>query len=112
MASYTEEIVATITLPEDDEQAKTLLRCLESLVIHGLRRAHPDIQLKNKNSPRCENVRKSLSRLRENGGFETVQSVHIRLRVSRVSSVFTHKWILLDKIANCPRTMRAARGRI
>ena len=57
MASYTEEIVATIALPEDGEQAKTLLRCLESLVIHGLRRAHPDIQLKNKNSPRCENVR-------------------------------------------------------
>ena len=44
-------------LPEDDEQAKALLRGLESLVIHGLRQAHPDIQLKNKNSPRCENVR-------------------------------------------------------
>ena len=57
MVSYTEEIVATIALPEDDEQAKALLRGLESLVIHGLRQAHPDIQLKNKNSPRCENVR-------------------------------------------------------
>jgi hypothetical protein len=57
MVSYTEEIVATIALPEDDEQAKALLRGLESLVIRGLRQAHPDIQLKNKNSPRCENVR-------------------------------------------------------
>ena len=57
MVSYTEEIVATVALPEDDEQAKALLRGLESLVIRGLRAAHPDIQLKNKNSPRCENVR-------------------------------------------------------
>ena len=57
MVSYTEEIVATVALPEDDEQAKALLRGLESLVIRGLRQAHPDIQLKNKNSPRCENVR-------------------------------------------------------
>jgi hypothetical protein len=57
MAGYTEEIVATIALPEDDEQAKTLLRSLEGLVIRGLRAAHPDIQLKNKNSPRSENVR-------------------------------------------------------
>ena len=57
MVSYTEENVATIALPEDDEQAKALLRGLESLVIRGLRQAHPDIQLKNKNSPRCENVR-------------------------------------------------------
>ena len=57
MAAYTEEIVATIALPEDDEQATTLLRSLEGLVIRGLRAAHPDIQLKNKNSPRSENVR-------------------------------------------------------
>jgi hypothetical protein len=57
MAGYTEEIVATITLPEDDEQAKTLLRSLEGLVIRGLRAAHPSIQLKNRNSPRSENVR-------------------------------------------------------
>jgi hypothetical protein len=57
MAGYTEEIVATITLPEDDEQAKTLLRSLEGLVIRGLRAAHPNIQLKNRNSPRSENVR-------------------------------------------------------
>ena len=57
MAGYTEEIVATIALPEDDQQAKTLLRSLEGLVIRGLRQAHPNIQLKNKNSPRCENVR-------------------------------------------------------
>ena len=57
MAAYTEEIVATVALPEDDEQAKTLLRSLESLVLRGLRAAHPDIQLKNKNSPRSENVR-------------------------------------------------------
>ena len=57
MVSYTEEIVATIALPEDDEQAKALLRGLEGLVIRGLRAAHPDIQLKNRNSPCCENVR-------------------------------------------------------
>jgi hypothetical protein len=57
MAGYTEEIVATITLPEDDEQAKALLRSLEGLVIRGLRAAHPNIQLKNRNSPRSENVR-------------------------------------------------------
>ena len=57
MADYAEETVATVALPEDDEQAKALLRSLESLVIRGLRAAHPDIQLKNKNSPRCENVR-------------------------------------------------------
>ena len=57
MADYAEETVATVALPEDDEQAKALLRGLESLVIRGLRAAHPDIQLKNKNSPRCENVR-------------------------------------------------------
>ena len=57
MAGYAEETVATVALPEDDEQAKALLRGLESLVIRGLRQAHPDIQLKNRNSPRCENVR-------------------------------------------------------
>ena len=57
MAGYTEEIVATIALPEDDEQAKTLLRSLEGLVIRGLRAAHPNIQLKNRNSPCCENAR-------------------------------------------------------
>ena len=57
MADYAEETVATVALPEDDEQAKALLRSLESLVIRGLRQAHPDIQLLNKNSPRCENVR-------------------------------------------------------
>ena len=57
MAGYTEEIVATIALPEDDERATTLLRSLEGLVIRSLRAAHPDIQLKNKNSPRSENVR-------------------------------------------------------
>lgn len=57
MAGYTEETVATITLPTDDEQAKALLRSLESLVLRGIRQAHPDIRLKNKNSPRSENVR-------------------------------------------------------
>ena len=57
MAGYGEETLATINLPEDDEQAKTLLRSLEGLVIRGLRAAHPNIQLKNRNSPRSENVR-------------------------------------------------------
>ena len=57
MAGYTEETVATITLPQDDEQAKALLRSLEGLVIRGLRQAHPGIQLKNRNLPRSENVR-------------------------------------------------------
>ena len=57
MADYTEETVATINLPGDHEQAKTMLRSLESLVLRGIRRAHPDITLLNKNSPRSENVR-------------------------------------------------------
>jgi hypothetical protein len=57
MADYAEETVATVALPEDDEQAKALLRSLEGLVIRGLRAAHPDIQLKNRNSPCCENAR-------------------------------------------------------
>ena len=34
-----------------------MLRSLESLVLRGIRRAHPDITLLNKNSPRSENVR-------------------------------------------------------
>ena len=57
MSGYTEETVATINLPGDHEQAKTMLRSLESLVLRGIRRAHPDITLLNKNSPRSENVR-------------------------------------------------------
>ena len=57
MSGYTEETVATINLPGDREQAKTMLRSLESLVLRGIRRAHPDITLLNKNSPRSENVR-------------------------------------------------------
>ena len=57
MADYAEETVATVALPDDDEQAKALLRSLEGLVIRGLRAAHPDIQLKNRNSPCCENAR-------------------------------------------------------
>ena len=57
IADYAEETVATVALPEDDEQAKALLRSLEGLVIRGLRAAHPDIQLKNRNSPCCENAR-------------------------------------------------------
>ena len=36
MAGYGEETLATINLPEDDEQAKALLRSLEGLVIRGL----------------------------------------------------------------------------
>ena len=42
MTDYAEETVATIALPEDDEQAKTMLRSLESLGLRGIRRAHPD----------------------------------------------------------------------
>ena len=34
-----------------------MLRSLESLVLRGIRRAHPGITLLNKNSPRSENVR-------------------------------------------------------
>ena len=46
MADYTEETVATITLPQDGEQAKALLRSLESLVIRGLRQAHGNVSVR------------------------------------------------------------------
>ena len=57
MANYTEETLATLTLPADDDDAKAQLRSLEGLVLRSLRQHYPALVFLNKNSPRCENER-------------------------------------------------------
>jgi len=56
LSDFTEETVATLTLPDNDQEAKTLLRSLEGLVIRALR-SDPTVSLLNKNNPIAENRR-------------------------------------------------------
>ena len=56
LSDFTEETVATLALPDNDREAKTLLRSLEGLVIRALRN-DPTVNLLNKNNPIAENRR-------------------------------------------------------